>query len=136
MPKGIYKRSDEQLKRLKQQGFQKGNNRIKGKHWKIKDTSKMGHRGEKHYNWKGGISKDVHSPSEPRYKKWRSDVFTRDNWTCQTCYQKGVYLEAHHIKSWSKYPKLRYVLENGLTLCRECHKLTDNYKGKENKKNG
>jgi hypothetical protein len=84
----------------------------------------------KHPRWKGGISKNVHSPTEPRYKKWRSDVFTRDNWTCQTCGARGVYLEAHHIKSWAKYPGLRYVLENGVALCKECHKLTDNYKGK------
>ena len=69
------------------------------------------------------------------YKIWRSKVFRRDNFTCQECNarsKKGeaVYLEAHHIKSWAKYPKLRFVVENGQTLCDECHKLTDNYKRK------
>lgn len=91
-------------------------------------------RGDKHWNWKGGISKDVHSINEPKYKKWRSQIFERDNWTCQTCGKRGCHLEAHHIKGWAKYPELRYNLENGVTLCRDCHKLTDNYKGK--KKNG
>lgn len=66
------------------------------------------------------------------YMTWRSAVFQRDNWTCQTCQIRGVYLEAHHIKSWAKYPELRYVLENGQTLCKECHKLTANYKNKKN----
>ena len=61
--------------------------------------------------------------------KWRSDVFQRDNWTCQTCNERSkkgkfIYLEAHHIKEWAKFPKLRYNTDNGLTLCRECHKLT------------
>ena len=36
------------------------------------------------------------------------------------------------IKAWAKYPDFRYVIENGVALCRECHKLTDNYKGKQN----
>lgn len=90
-------------------------------------------KGKNHYNWKGGISINKHSTSEPKYKKWRSSVFERDGWTCQTCGVKGCYLEAHHIKSWARYPELRYVLDNGVTLCRECHKLTDNYKGRNKK---
>jgi hypothetical protein len=91
--------------------------------------------GSNHWNWKGGLAKDKRTGK--LYSQWRSDVFTRDNWTCQTCGTRSsvgirVYLEAHHIKSWSEYPKLRYKLDNGVTLCKECHKLTDNYKGKNN----
>lgn len=127
----------------------------KGKHWKVKDTSKMSEArkrewdnnkrsktklyfqsGPNHPNWKGGIAKDKRIGN--KYLQWRSDVFTRDNWTCQTCgirgSQTGGYLQAHHIKSWAKFPELRYKLDNGVTLCKECHKLTDNYTGKLNKK--
>ena len=78
--------------------------------------------GKNHPNWKGGISKDCHSISEPKYRKWRSGVFTRDNWTCQTCGIRGVYLEAHHIKSWKDYPDFRHDINNGQTLCLHCHK--------------
>lgn len=37
-----------------------------GKHWKVKDTSRMGksNLGEKHHNWKGGISKQSEKTTE------------------------------------------------------------------------
>lgn len=90
-------------------------------------------RGENHPCWKGGISKNKHRGTD--YVVWRSKVFERDNWTCQTCRVRSspgipVYLEAHHIKDWASYPELRFILDNGVTLCRGCHKLTDNYKGR------
>ncbi len=88
------------------------------------------HRGEKNHKWKGGVSRNKQGNVE--YRKWRSMLFERDNWTCQTCRLRGCYLEAHHIKSWANYPGLRYDIDNGVTLCVDCHKLTDNYKGKNN----
>ena len=48
----------------------------------------------------------------------------------EICRKVGVYLTAHHIKSWKNYPELRFDINNGITLCEDCHKLTDNYKGK------
>lgn len=81
-------------------------------------------RGEKSRFWKGGGHRAKAS------KEWRDIIFKRDNWTCQQCNLKGVFLEAHHIKSWAHYPELRFDIANGITLCKECHKLTDNYKGK------
>src|ERR1035437_3878372 len=43
----------------------------------------LGRTGEKHPNWKGGISKNHHSNSHPEYKEWRMKVFTRDNFKCR-----------------------------------------------------
>lgn len=65
----------------------------------------------------------IHFTNTTRYKKWRMEVFLRDNFTCQNCWKRGCYLEAHHIKSWAEYPKLRYIVDNGVTLCKDCHKL-------------
>lgn len=59
-------------------------------------------------------------PSE--FNKWSTDIKKRDNYTCQDCGSKNKkYLQAHHIKSWSEFPHLRYELSNGITLCTKCH---------------
>jgi 5-methylcytosine-specific restriction endonuclease McrA len=58
----------------------------------------------------------------PEYRKWRKDVFTRDNYTCQHCFERGGKLNAHHIESYSKNPELRTDIDNGITLCEIHHK--------------
>jgi predicted restriction endonuclease len=62
--------------------------------------------------------------NDPLYKKWRSDVRKRDNGMCQwpgcKAYKK---LQVHHIKRWSDSVDLRYNIENGITLCKDHHKL-------------
>jgi hypothetical protein len=64
---------------------------------------------------------------------WRKEVYKRDNFTCQHCGQIGGKLNAHHIKDAKHYPELILILENGITLCYECHKKTDTW-GWKNKK--
>ncbi len=59
--------------------------------------------------------------SDPLYKRWRSEVYKRDRRQCQLCKSKKK-LEAHHIRTWSKFPQLRFDINNGVTLCRACHK--------------
>ena len=43
---------------------------------------------------------------------------------CQSCghFGGGDPLEAHHVYPKGRFPDLRYVPENGLTLCRTCHR--------------
>lgn len=60
--------------------------------------------------------------NRPEYVLWRNNVFKRDDYTCQDCGQKGGELNAHHIKSYKDYPKLRLILRNGITLCVICHR--------------
>lgn len=146
--KGVYKFSDNIKKKFSIDAKKRGSGKwMKGRKipidvkekmrisiknsWLINRFTRKIPKGELHWNWKGGLSRDKHYSYKA--KKWRSDVFERDNWTCQTCGTRGCYLEAHHIKSWSKFPELRYKIDNGITLCNECHKLTDNYKGKANR---
>ncbi len=61
------------------------------------------------------------------YKKWRKMIFERDEYTCRMCGLEGGMLHADHIKSFLSYPKLRLNVDNGRTLCVQCHKKTPNY---------
>jgi 5-methylcytosine-specific restriction endonuclease McrA len=57
-------------------------------------------------------------------QRFRSDVFERDNYTCQVCGKKReeTDLNAHHITDRSHMPFGGYVKENGITVCEEdCH---------------
>lgn len=89
---------------------------------KIRDTKKRNNsvpKGDKHYNWKGG--KPWERFATPEYQEWRNKVLKRDYHTCQHCGETHAKIDAHHIKSYKDYPKLRYKVSNGLTLCRACH---------------
>jgi hypothetical protein len=96
-----------------------------GKHLSIEHRRKISEaqKGEKSCHWKGGTSlkrKQIRESIE--YRLWREAVFARDNWTCQECKVKGGILHAHHIKPWVKYPELRFAIDNGQTLHKDCHK--------------
>ena len=80
--------------------------------------------GEKHPNWKGGISGERKSAmNQIEYKVWRTAVFQRDNFICQKCRDnRGGNLNAHHIESFAGNPELRTTVSNGITLCEVCHK--------------
>ena len=58
---------------------------------------------------------------ERGYAKFRKNVLDRDNHTCRICGGTDD-LEVHHIKSYAKHPKLRTCVNNGVTLCKSCHK--------------
>lgn len=61
------------------------------------------------------------------YAIWRAAVFLRDDYTCVECGDRGVRLNADHIKPFSLYPELRLAIDNGRTLCVPCHKQTDTW---------
>jgi len=117
---------------------------MKGKHHtsesieKIKENTTI-YSGEDHWNWQGGITplyKQIRFCN--RYDEWRNLVFRRDSFTCQHCKILGVRFEAHHIKLFSTLLKENNIttleqailceslwdLNNGLTLCEECHNKT------------
>jgi hypothetical protein len=56
-----------------------------------------------------------------RYTAWRWSVLLRDNFTCQKCGERAD-LEAHHIVPYHENKELATDVNNGLTLCKDCHK--------------
>lgn len=80
-------------------------------------------------NWKGGVTPQhqiIRQSAE--YKEWRKQVLQRDHYACQVCSKRGGHLTAHHLWKFSEFPHLRFSINNGLTLCRDCHL---SIKGKE-----
>jgi len=92
--------------------------------------------------WKGGVTGlGTTIRSSFKYRQWISDIFTRDDFICQGCFSRGGKLHAHHIKAFSlilKENKIKSLkdalsceelwnINNGRTLCFQCHKKTDNY---------
>ena len=100
------------------------------------DTSK-----EKNGCWKGGITplRELIRKTE-KYKSWRTVIFIRDNRKCVKCGSKQQ-IEAHHKKSMSLILEEHNIrstkdalnceelwdLNNGETLCNDCHRNTDSY---------
>lgn len=97
--------------------------------------------GNKHHLWKGGISGEKDRLKDSLfYKNWRLKVFQRDKFTCKLCGlrskkskahgDKESDIQAHHIIPIRVNPKLCLKTGNGITLCKNCHRLTY---GKEEK---
>lgn len=88
--------------------------------------------GENSPVWKGGVAQHRQERATYEYRTWRSAVFQRDSYTCQCCSHHGGDLEAHHICNWKDNPELRYDIDNGITLCGECHTKFHSKFGKRN----
>lgn len=135
-------------KKLSKDRLGKGNPMFGKKSWNSGLLGvQVGKRSSENHFWKGGklrLNYRIRRTNE--YKKWRKEVFERDNYTCQNCGNIGGELCPHHIISLqnlirkynltniidSKKCKELWDINNGQTLCHECHKLTDSYSNNKN----
>ena len=108
------------------------------KHKQNLSKASIGKRtGKNNGNWIDGRTPLYHRLRHCfKYRLWRDDIYTRDDFTCQYCNKRGGYLHAHHIKWFSvilrenNIETLEQALEcselwninNGITLCKKCHK--------------
>lgn len=99
-------------------------------------------RGEKSSFWKGGRTElKLSIKNTIEYRQWRSDVYTRDDFRCQICNNRGGQIEVHHINPFASILEINKIkslfdalncselwnINNGQTLCRKCHYKTDSY---------
>jgi len=101
--RGCDKREDLTLEKVK--AFECGKNKIAG---------------ENNYQWiedrEGGVRR-----SNREAREWRTQVFQRDDYTCQCCGERGAKLNAHHLHDYQHHRELALEVSNGVTLCKKCH---------------
>lgn len=94
-------------------------------------------KGELNPAWLGGAGdRPNRIRASKEMRRWRVSVFERDGYTCQLCGDKPqddnqVKLNAHHLKSFTTYPELRFELSNGQTLCVPCHRKVHSKRGRK-----
>ena len=126
---------DKISKALKGWNFQKNTGRThfkKGMTPWNKGKPHLKIRGKNNYNWKNGIyATNERIRHTFRYTLWRKNVYKRDNYSCKVCgkHCQNKEIIAHHIKSFSAFPNMRFILSNGITLCRSCHIITHQNNG-------
>lgn len=89
-------------------------------------------RGAKSNLWKGGIASERNVlGNSVMWKDWRAAVFARDGFKCKKCEGNQGKLNPHHIYNFAQHKELRFVVENGITLCVDCHRLFHKIYGKK-----
>lgn len=94
--------------------------------------------GENAYNWNGGYDNEkIKFRKTYEFKSFVKNVFKRDNYTCQCCHiksqnQKSIILNAHHLDGYNWCEEKRVDVDNGITLCKECHDKFHNIYGRGN----
>lgn len=76
--------------------------------------------GAEHYAWRED-RQTRRLARNGKHRSWANAVISRDKAACQICGATKAELHAHHIKSWRDYPELRWDIDNGQTLCAQCH---------------
>jgi len=76
--------------------------------------------GFNHPSYKGVYDTNRKIRQSPQYRRFKINVLDRDKKTCKKCGSKNN-LHVHHIKPFSTHSILRFVENNGITLCQSCH---------------
>jgi predicted transcriptional regulator len=82
---------------------------------------------------KDTIQKNDDNPERKDLTSWKELVKARDK-VCIVCGDEK-HLECHHVYPFGLYPELRDDVNNGVVLCRWCHRRYHSHYGKEERVN-
>lgn len=110
----------------------------------IRQSSQDRH-GKKSPIWKGGKDSLIKKIRRTyKYMEWKNSVLRRDRWACVEC--NSIFdLNVHHqisllelLDQFEVKDRIDAItnlslwkIENGITLCKICHRKTENYGGRE-----
>ena len=82
--------------------------------------------GKNHPNYNHNLTEQErynsrHRSRLPGYFNWVKTILKRDMFTCQKCGSNRK-LCVHHINNYANFKNERLNVDNGITLCQECHK--------------
>lgn len=80
--------------------------------------------GENNCNWNHNLSEEDRlrvSRKSVSYNEFIRRVLNRDEYTCKVCENKNKQLEVHHLDGYNWCKEKRESIENGITLCLDCH---------------
>ena len=94
-----------------------------------KEKISLANGGENNGMWNPDLSDEererqrYHARRYPGYQSFRKAVYERDNYTCVHCGDDtGGNLVVHHLNGFHWDEDSRTEVDNGVTLCNECHK--------------
>lgn len=93
-----------------------------------KEKQRIAKTGERNGMWNSELTEEErerykrHARRYPGYKDFRKSVYERDKYTCQVCSDDtGGNLVVHHLNGFHWDVNGRTDINNGVTLCNDCH---------------
>lgn len=114
--------------------------KLANKYMDVKRCRPCAVKGENNRMWRGGVTPLCMQIRNALRKAWTLPVMARDNFSCQSCGNTGKNLQAHHINRFVdirdevmrknnvsgedlvKAIVAAHRLEDGVTLCKPCHR--------------
>lgn len=84
-------------------------------------------------NYNPNLTEEDRQRKRLKISPWKNTIKKRDNYTCQKCGYHGKkhdgIMIAHHLNNYSQFKEQRTDINNGVCLCKDCHKSIHKHYG-------